>query len=101
VPAESERLRRRISGRDRWFLLLIAVAALVATPSAVLLSRHGSHSSPDPNCVTVLRASIMGGATYKYCGASAIAACKQFAARDKGVAAQCEARGLSRPRPAR
>jgi hypothetical protein len=101
VPAESERLRRRISGRDRWFLLLIAVAALVATPSAVLLSRHSSHSSPDPNCVTVLRASIMGGATYKYCGANAIAACKEFAPRDKGVAAQCEERGLSRPRSTR
>ena len=101
MPAESERLRRRISGRDRWFLLLIAVAALVAAPSAALLSRHGSPAKVDPNCVTVLRASIMGGATYKYCGANAVAACKQFAAGDKGVAAQCEERGLARPRPAR
>jgi hypothetical protein len=101
VPTESERLRRRISGRDRWFLVLIAVAALVGTPSAVLMAQHGSHPGADPNCVTVLRASIMGGATYKYCGANAIAACKQFAANDKGVAARCEQLGLSRRRSTR
>lgn len=101
MPAESERLRRRISGRDRWFLVLIAVTALVATPSTILLARHGSHPSTDPNCVTVLRASIMGGATYKYCGTNAIAACKQFSANDKGLATRCEQLGLWRPRSTR
>jgi len=94
VPTESERLRRRISGRDRWFLVLISVAALVATPSAVLLAQHDSHPGTDTNCVTVLRASIMGGATYKYCGTNAIAACKQFAAHDSGLAARCEQLGF-------
>jgi len=96
VPTESERLRRRISKRDKWFLGLIAGAALVGTPSAVLVLQASSHPHTDPHCVTTLRASIMGGATYKYCGKNAIAACKQFAAHDTGLAVQCEKRGLLR-----
>jgi hypothetical protein len=94
VPAESERLRRRISGRDRWFLALLLVAALVATPIAVILLQNGSPRSSDDRCVTVMRASIMGGATYRYCGASAATACKRFGSRHEALAARCEALGL-------
>ncbi|MHB8643328.1 MAG: hypothetical protein ACYDA3_10635 [Gaiellaceae bacterium] len=89
MPAESERLRRRISGRDRWFLALLALLALVGTPGAVLLLSHRSHARTDDRCVTTMRASIMGGATYKYCGANAVTACRQFAAEDKALAARC------------
>jgi len=89
VPAESERLRRRITGRDRWFLALLALLALVGTLGAVLVLPHGSHLSTDDRCVTTMRASIMGGATYKYCGASAVTACQQFANDDKALAARC------------
>jgi hypothetical protein len=93
VPAESERLRHRITGRDRWFLALLALTALVGTLGAVLLLRHGSDPRTDDRCVTTMRASIMGGATYKYCGASAVTACRQFATEDKGLAARCEELG--------
>jgi hypothetical protein len=96
VPAESERLQRRITGRDRRFLGLLVVSALVGAPSAVFLIPHGSGPSTDANCVTTMRASIMGGATYKYCGANAVTACRQFAAEDKALAARCEQLGLTR-----
>src|SRR5258708_34326553 len=78
VPAESERLRDRITGRDRWFLALLALTALVGTLGAVLLLTHGSHPRTDDRCVTTMRASIMGGATSKYCGVSAATASPQF-----------------------
>jgi hypothetical protein len=98
VPAESERLRRRITGRDRCFLALLALLALAGTPGAVLLLQHGSHPSTDARCVTTMRASIVGGGTYTYCGAHAVAACRQFATGDEALAARCGALGLIRRR---
>jgi hypothetical protein len=98
VPAESERLQRRITGRDRRFLALLAVLTLAGTPGAVLLLQHGSHPSTDAHCVTTMRASITGGGTYRYCGAHAVAACRQFATGDKALATQCEKLGLIRRR---
>lgn len=98
MPAESQRLRRRISGRDRSFLVLIACAALIGTLAAALVVHRRADPRPDPNCVTTMRASIMGGATYKYCGANAIAGCKAFAAHDSGLAARCVQLGFMRRR---
>lgn len=96
MPAESERLQRRITQRDRRFLALLAVLAFVGTPSAALLLRDGWHPRTDARCVTTVRASIMGAGTYKYCGANAVAACRQFASDDKGLASRCEELGLLR-----
>lgn len=96
MPAETKRLQRRISARDRWFFAVLAGAALVGTPAAFLLGSDRSHPSTGARCVTTIRASIMGGATYKYCGAEAVKACRQFAADDKGLAARCEKLGLAR-----
>jgi len=98
VPAESERLYRRVSRRDRWFLALLLVAALVATPAAVVLLQNNSARGANDRCVTVMRASIMGGATYKYCGSRAVGACRQFAGEHKALAARCEELGFM-PRP--
>lgn len=94
MPAETKRLQRRITPRDRWFVAVLACAALVGTPAAVLLSAHSARPGADAGCVTTVRASIMGGATYKYCGASAVTACRQFASEDKTLAARCEALGF-------
>ena len=90
MPAESQRLRRRISRRDRLFLALLALLAIAGTPGAVLLLPTGPPSRPDSRCVTTVRASIVGGATYRYCGASAAVACRQYATGDKAFAAQCQ-----------
>ena len=98
MPAESGRLLRRITGRDRWFLGLLAVAALVGTLGAVLLLPHGSPPNTDARCVTMLRASIMGGATYKFCGAKEVVACRKFANGEKATAARCNELALPRRR---
>lgn len=91
MPAESIRFHRRIRPRDRWFVALVACATLVGTPTAVLLSSESSGAGA--GCVTTIRASVMGGATFKYCGADAVAFCRQSGAGDKGTASQCEALG--------
>src|SRR5258708_14823355 len=98
LPAESERLLRRITGRDRWFLAVLALLTVVGTVGAALLLPHGSRPSTDADCVTMLRASIMGGATYKFCGAKAVAACLGFANGDKVLAARCEELASTRRR---
>ncbi len=98
MPAETKRLQRRITRRERWFLTLLALLALIGTPSAALLLPHGSRPNTNARCVTRTRASIMGGATYKYCRANAVAACQQFAAEDKALAAQCQELGVRRRR---
>jgi hypothetical protein len=95
MPAEVERLQRRIGPRDRWFLGLFLAAALVGTPAGVLLGSSGSPSSPTAeSCITTVRASVMGGATFRYCGPDAAAFCRASGAGDKSVAAKCGALGL-------
>jgi len=87
VPAESNRLSRRLRPRDRVFLAVIACAVVVLVPIGVLVADH-SHT-PSGHCVTELRASIMGGATFKFCGAKADAECMRTGATSASLAAQC------------
>jgi hypothetical protein len=96
VPAESERLRRRLGGRDRWFLGLVAGALLATIAVAFIIGDHGSRV--DGRCVEYSHPNFTGGATYVYCGAAAKAFCRRSASRGEGVAAQCERlRFLPRP----
>ncbi|HVA30033.1 MAG TPA: hypothetical protein VMU58_02065 [Gaiellaceae bacterium] len=95
MPAETERLRRRITRRDRWFLTLLACAALAGTAAAILVHAHGSQPATHARCVSTIRASIVGGATFTYCGARAIVACRRYAGEDDGLAAQCRRLGLT------
>lgn len=88
MPAESERLRRRVRTRDRWFLGLAAAAAVAAAPAGVLLSRHESAAGPGPRCVSTIRAGFMGGETHTYCGADAVAFCRAQATL-RSPAADC------------
>jgi hypothetical protein len=96
VPAESQRLLRRISARDRWFLAVLVGAALVGTPAAVLLAQHDPSPNTGARCVSTTRAGIMGAGTYKYCGADAIPFCRQFASGDDDLTAQCKKFGFLR-----
>jgi hypothetical protein len=80
MPAESERLRRRVRPRDRWFLGVVAATAVAAAPAAALLSRHETATGRDSSCVTTIRAGFMGGETHAYCGADAVAFCRAQAA---------------------
>ena len=85
MPTESRRLLHRVGIRDRRFLAVVAGAAAIATPVAVVFS--GSH--PSSGCVTTTRAGFMGAQTYRYCGAAAVVACRTQAARDPSLAASC------------
>ncbi len=89
MPAESERLRRRIGARDRLFLGLVAAALLAGIVVAVLASRHGGGAGGGADCVSYSHPNFTGGATYRYCGADAASFCRRFAGDDRRVVAQC------------
>jgi hypothetical protein len=64
VPAEQERLRRRVQPRDRMFIGAAAVAAAAVT-AAFLLTGH--HQSTPNGCRTEIVAGFMGGETHLVC----------------------------------
>ncbi len=96
MPAEVIRLQRRLGARDRWFLGLLALAVLIGTAAALAVGRNRSpDASADAGCVSITRASWMGAATFKACGADAAAFCRRSAAGDHEIAAKCEEAGLA------
>jgi hypothetical protein len=95
VPAEAVRLQRRLGARDRWFLILLALAVLVGTAAALAVDRASSSgANADAGCVSITRASWMGAATFKACGADAVAFCRRSAGGAEEIAAKCDAEGL-------
>ena len=95
MPAEAIRLQRRLGARDRWFLIVLAVAVLLGTAAALAVDRaSSSDANADAGCVSITRASWMGAATFKACGADAVAFCRRSAGGDEEIAAKCEAEGL-------
>ncbi|HEY2543612.1 MAG TPA: hypothetical protein VGH92_11230 [Gaiellaceae bacterium] len=66
MPAESERLRRRVQSRDRWFIGAAALAAAAVT-AAFAITAH--HHPPPPGCVSTLVPGFMGGVTHTTCAA--------------------------------
>jgi len=95
VPAEAHRLGRRITRRDGWFIGMLVLVALVAAAAGIVLSAPGPSAAARAGCVTTLRASIMGGATTRYCGADAVSACRELAPDDAQLAARCERIGVA------
>ena len=95
MPAEAIRLQRRLGARDRWFLILLAIAVLAGTAAALAVERFSSSgASADAGCVSVTRASWMGAATFKACGADAAAFCRRSADGDEEIAVKCREAGL-------
>lgn len=71
-------------------MALAALGTLVGCAVILLAARADSSSGTAAGpCVSVIRASWMGGASFRYCGADAAAYCKRFAATDSELAAQC------------
>jgi len=68
MPAESERLRRRVRRRDVWFIGAVVSLAVALTPVAVLFT--GGRHAPPTGCKTVIRAGFMGGETHVVCRSS-------------------------------
>ncbi|MBV8563361.1 MAG: hypothetical protein JOZ56_09750 [Actinobacteria bacterium] len=92
MPAESERLARRLRPRDRWFLAAVVAAVAVGTPVAIVSTRS---EQPRPaGCVRLAEAGVVGNQSALYCGARAQAACRAVAPRNAGLATDCKAEGL-------
>ncbi|HEY8030727.1 MAG TPA: hypothetical protein VIE38_14625 [Gaiellaceae bacterium] len=66
MPAESERLRRRVERRDLWFIGAVAALVVALAPVAVVMSERGHHALP-AGCKTVMRAGFTGGETHVVC----------------------------------
>jgi phosphatidylserine synthase len=67
MPAETERLRRRLQSRDRWFIGIAAVAAVVVTAVFLLLAHR--QTIPE-GCTTEIVAGFTGGETHLVCASS-------------------------------
>jgi hypothetical protein len=92
VPAESERLLRRLGARDRLFLGLVAGAMLAGVVAALIF---GNGSQSNAGCVVYSHPNFTGGATYRYCGDRAAPFCRHgAAAHGESVIVQCERLGL-------
>lgn len=89
MPAEAARLTRGLGARDRSFLLALGLAGVVLLAAAVALHhRSGRPARLDAGCVAVAHAGVLGGGTYRYCGAAAVSFCQRFGGEDD-VAAAC------------
>jgi hypothetical protein len=87
MPAESARLARRLSPRDRWFVGAVAAAALVGAPLAIVFTRS---EQPRPaGCVRLEEAGVVGSQSALYCGKRAAAVCRAKGASNAGLAADC------------
>jgi hypothetical protein len=90
VPAEVQRLERRLGKRDLRFLAALGCAAVVATVGGALASMGDSHTSTAQTCVKVPAAGVMGGGDWRYCNGDAAAYCKQHASESSSLADQCD-----------
>ena len=101
MPAEAIRLQHRLASRDRWFIAILVAATLIGGVAAIVAGRlgGGATAASATGCVSITRASWMGSATLRYCGADAIAYCRttgigQFAAGHPESIAACRRAGL-------
>jgi hypothetical protein len=91
VPAEAHRLQRRIGDRDRRFFAALACAAAIGTGGgAAVVAVHDGGSPAGQRCVSRDAAGVLGGGTWRFCGAQASAYCKAHAQEDTDLSAQCE-----------
>jgi len=88
VPAETQRLQRRLGIRDRVFLALVGVAAVAGSTVAIVMADSGGIPYK-AGCVSRTQAYTMGAATGQYCGAYAVTFCAKVAETDTSVAEQC------------
>jgi hypothetical protein len=88
MPAEVARLYRRLGSRDRWFMLLVALATAVVVVG-IVVDGLGPSKKTAIRCVRVKSAGFMGGVLTQYCGAKATALCRSDAGRANDLPDQC------------
>jgi hypothetical protein len=87
MPAEAARYSWRLGPRDRWFLLLAAVALLVGSIAIGIGSRGSSDAAS--RCVALVNPGFMGATRTEYCGAKATAICRSRGDVEEALPAQC------------
>jgi hypothetical protein len=88
MPAEAARFSHRLGSRDRWFMLLVALAT-VAVVVGILIDGRESSKRTATRCVGVKSAGFMGGILTEYCGAKATVLCRSDAGRKGDLPEQC------------
>ena len=66
MPAAASRFDHKLGRRDRRLFAVLACAAAIAGPAAVL-ALDGSSSPPADGCARVIRPGFMGGVTVRDC----------------------------------
>ncbi len=97
MPAEGERLFRRLGRRDRLFIGIVAVLLVIGIVAALLI---GKGTESNAGCVVYSRPGFTGNETSRYCGTKARVFCRGASTLGAGVAARCERLGLPVGRPA-
>jgi hypothetical protein len=88
VPAEAQRLERRLGRRDRLTIATILTVTAIAVAGALFV--HDENSNPSSTqCITYDDAGVMGGGTWNLCGSTAVAFCRQHLANGTGLADKC------------
>ena len=90
MPAEAHRFERRLRKRDWRFLAALGCAAVIGTAGGVIATARGSQTEKPPTCVHFDAAGVMGGGTWRFCGADAVAYCTKHASESRTLAEQCD-----------
>jgi hypothetical protein len=76
MPAEAQRLERRLGRRDRLIIATILTATGITTAASIFV--HGNKPQRgSAMCVTYDDAGVMGGGTWHLCGTDAVRFCTQ------------------------
>jgi hypothetical protein len=89
MPADASRFSRRLSARDRWFMLIVALVTAAVIIGIVVDGLGPSQKTSATRCVGVKSAGFMGGVLTRYCGAKATAVCRSDTGRTGDVSEQC------------
>ena len=93
MPAEAARFTRRIGRRDRRFLAALAGVGAAGIAFGAGFVAHGGASTPRSDCVAFDQAGVMGGGTWRFCGADAVVFCRRHATESRTLADRCRRLG--------
>jgi hypothetical protein len=89
LPSEAARFQRAVGDRDRRFFAALGLLAAAGSTAGVLLFGHGGTLPAAGGCVSYAQAGVMGGGSWRFCGADAAAFCRQHAGEDRRLDARC------------
>jgi hypothetical protein len=90
MPAEVQRLERRLRKRDVRFLAALGSLAVVGTVAGVVGVARGSDPAGPATCITYAAPGVMGGGEWHLCGTQAHAFCTAHAVASRSLIEQCD-----------